>query len=132
MKPIVVTGLFLAIVLWGCEGNTHQAYFLRNQTSESVVVVHSHSAYSASPMDTVVVPSGEVKELGNEDWLGGRVEPDLPAAFIDTFLVYNADGMLCTKDWTQMNAWEIESFEDRKVPSQWRHEYTFEVQESDF
>jgi hypothetical protein len=80
----------------------------------------------------VLVPAGELKELGSEDWLGGRVDPDLPAAFIDTFMVYNAAGVLCTKDWTVMESWEVASFEDRKIPAQWRHEYTFEVGPADF
>jgi hypothetical protein len=122
----------LAIGLWSCEGNTHQAYFLLNGTADDVVVVHSHSAYLPSPLDTVLVAAGELKALGTEDWLGGRVNPDLPAAFIDTFVVYNAAGVLCTKDWTLMDSWSIESFEDRKIPSQWRHEYTFEVGPTDF
>lgn len=122
----------LALGLWSCEGNTRQAYFLLNQTDDAVVVVHSHSAYAPSPLDTVLVPAGELKELGSEDWLGGRVDPDLPAAFIDTFMVYNAAGVLCTKDWTVMESWEVASFEDRKIPAQWRHEYTFEVGPADF
>lgn len=132
MKQLIWMWPVLAIGLWSCEGNTRQVYFLQNDTDAAVVVVHSHSAYLPSPVDTVTVPAGELKELGSEDWLGGRIDPDLPAAFIDTFLVFNADGALCTKDWTPMDAWEIASFEDRKIPSQWRHEFTFRVEASDF
>ena len=133
MKRFTLFALsFASVMLMSCEGNTRQTYFLSNESSGPVTVVHAHSAYLPMELDTVTVLAGEVKELGSEDWLGGRVEPDLPAAFIDTMLVFNEQGLLTTRDWTMMSAWDIASYEDRKLPSQWRHEYTFTVTDEDF
>lgn len=133
MKRFILPVFASALSLMGCEGNTRQIYFIANETSGPVTVIHAHSSYIQGMVpDTVTVPAGERQELGREDWLGGRVDPDLPAAFIDTLLIYNAAGVLTSRDWTVMGTWDIESFEDRKVPAQWRHEYTIEVDDSDF
>jgi hypothetical protein len=133
MNRVLLPVLAIAAALMGCEGNTRQIYFIANETSGPVTVIHAHSSYiQGMDLDTVTVPSGERQELGMEDWLGGRIDPDLPATFIDTLLIYNADGVLTNRDWTLMDTWDIESFEDRKVPAQWRHEYTIEVSDSDF
>lgn len=129
----IVSIAFVAVLLMGCEGNTQQSYFLENATSDWVTVIHAHSVFTdGMDLDTVSIAAGERQELGVENWLGGREQPDLPAAFIDTLIVFNSAGQLCTKNWLLMSEWEIESFEDRKVPSQWRHEYTFNVTEGDF
>lgn len=134
MKTISKTAAAIAIAAFmGCEGNTRQAYYLENETGDWVTVIHAHSVYiDGMDLDTVSVAAGVRQELGVENWLGGREQPDLPSAFIDTILVYNAAGQLCTKNWLLMSEWEIESIEDRKVPAQWSHEYTFHVSEGDF
>lgn len=133
MNRFVLPLFAASVALMGCEGNTRQIYFIANETSGPVTVIHAHSSYiQGMALDTVTVPAGERQELGMEDWLGGRIDPDLPTAFIDTLLVYNEGGALTDRDWTLMETWEIESFEDRKIPSQWRHEYTIEVTDSDF
>lgn len=134
--PSISTGVALCFATWSltsCEGNTRQVYSVRNDSTGSLVVVHASTSYGlVSEKDTVVVPAGTVHQLGQEDWLGGREEPSPPTTFIDTFSVANANGAPTTKNWQSMDAWEVVSTEDRKIPSQMRHEFTFAVTDADF
>ena len=124
---------FASLTLTSCEGNTRQVYSVRNDSTGPLVVVHASTSYGlVSERDTVVVPAGTVQQLGQEDWLGGREEPSPPTTFIDTISVTDANGAPTTKNWQSMDAWEVVSTEDRKVPSQMRHEFTFAVSYADF
>ena len=121
------------VALTACEGNTRQVYSVLNESSGPVTVVHAHSAYTDGlDLDTVTIPAGVSSELGMEDWLGGREYPDLPSSFIDTLLIFDANGVACSKDWSSMTSWDIVSTQDRKIPSQWRHEYTLAIGDEDF
>ncbi len=126
----VFAWICLSALLVSCEGNTRLEWSLENQTSGYLYVIHDDSDYQW--YDTLTAAPGEVLLLGQNDILGGRELPFDPFSFIDTLWIYNEQGHLTTKDWQETLNWEIESFHDRNIPSQWRHTYLITLAESDF
>ena len=133
MNMLTRFGLFALILmsacLMACEGNTRLEWSLENESSGNVIVIHDASDYDF--FDTLHISAGEARLLGQNDYLGGHSLPFDPFSFIDTLLIYNDSGQISSKDWEQTLNWQIESFQDRKMPSQWRHTYLLTIDDGD-
>lgn len=124
--------LLLGLLFTSCEGNTRLDWRLNNQSSSDLYVIHKAWDYANVFPDTLFVGAGEELILGTNDLLGGNSQAYAPASFIDTLFILNSSGAYCTKDWQETAAWEIQSEQVRKIPSNWEHIYRLSVDDGDF
>ena len=120
--------------LASCEGNTRYEVMVRNDSQDAIGV--EHQSRSLSDQDTGMsitsVASGETALLSSDDWLGGRPEAAEPSQVLDSIAVFNLSNEKSNHAWRIADQWYIESHQDRKIPSQWRHTYLLGVKEENF
>ena len=121
--------LGLTFTLASCEGNTDRIRQIRNNTSGSINVIADGTTVS-NYNESISV--GQTEILFIESQLGGSDYIETPSAGIISMIITNTSGDTCLKDFIPQNNWEIIVEERKKVPSDWRHEYTFIVDDSDF
>ena len=124
----------LVLALVSCEGNTRFEVMARNETENAIRI--EHKSRSLSNLDTFIIMTnvgpGETVLLSSEDWLGGRSEAAEPIQILDSMAVFNASNEQSNHAWRIPEQWHIQSYQDRKIPSQWRHTYLLGVREGDF
>lgn len=124
----------LVLALVSCEGNTRYEVMVRNETENAIRV--EHQSRSLSNLDTFIIMTnvgpGETVLLSSEDWLGGRSEAAEPIQILDSMAVFNASNEQSNHAWRIPEQWYIQSYQDRRIPSQWRHTYLLGVSEGDF
>jgi hypothetical protein len=121
--------LILNVFLTSCEGNTDRIRIIENQTSGSVNVTATGSLVSTFDK-RLSMGQSETLYLGGQ--MGGSDMVENPADGISTLLIINTNGDTCSKDFTIQSNWDIQVEQTKKTPSNWKHEYTFIVRDSDF
>jgi hypothetical protein len=121
--------LSLIILLASCEGNTDRVRQVRNNTSGNIQV-SANGSMLTNFNKTISINQTEILYIGNQ--LGGTDYVEYPANGIATMVITNASGDTCTKDFTIQANWDISVEQRKKIPSDWLHEYTFIVEDSDF
>ena len=125
----VIGVLSFAALLISCEGNTDRVRQIRNESSHSINV--NASGTNVSNYDkSIAAGETEILFIGNQ--LGGSDYVEEPANGITTLIIVNSLGDTCTKDFSIKENWDIHVEQRKKVPSDWQHEYTFIVNDSDF
>ena len=124
----------LALAMVSCEGNTRHEVRVRHATKNVIRVEHQSRNLSDEYSAIVItnVGPGETVLLASEDWLGGRSEAAEPSQILDSMAVFNASNEQSNHAWRVADQWYIESHQDRKIPSQWRHAYLLGVREGNF
>ena len=120
--------LMIIIGLSACEGNTTHEFTIHNK-SNYPININAQSYYPQS-IDTSLASNQKIT-LFVFDHLGGQSNPGLTNDYIDSLLIYN-DLDTSSKDHTIQSNWLIESEHLKKVPSQYYHSFTLEVQDADF
>lgn len=120
--------------LMACEGNTDMVFEVVNDSSDTLEVSH-RSQFDARP--TIQVLPDEVAEIAVHSMLGGQPEAmdmniTLTSSFQDTLVIRTLAGDSCGKDWRELNNWESEVEELKKIPANWHHRYRFSVADEDF
>ena len=126
--------LTAACGLMACEGNTDMVFEVANNSSDTLEVSHRSQF---DPRPTIQVLPDEVAEIAIHAMLGGQPEAmdmniTLTSGFRDTLVIRTVAGDACTKDWRELNNWESEVEELKKVPANWAHRYRFSVADADF
>jgi len=120
--------LFLPLALMACEGQTTRVFTVVN-SSDSEVFMDSVPSFDTILNFNILPNSSQEIRMTNN--LGGSSFPE-ERAFLSSVYIYNANADTIKKEiWVDSN-WTDEIEELKKVPSTWRHDYTFEMTASDF
>lgn len=129
-KSIIrVAALSLIIALSSCEGNTDRIRIIKNNTSGPIMV--SASGISISNFNKSI-SEGESEMLFIGGQMGGSDQVENPATGISSLIIVNSTGDTCSKDFTIQSNWDIKIEQTKKTPSNWKHEYTFILNDGDF
>jgi hypothetical protein len=124
-----IATLVLLSILFSCEGNTDRIRTIQNNTSGTIQVI----ADGNLPADyNKTIPSGGAETLFISGQLGGSDFIENPAEGIHSLIILNAFGDTCVKDYLLQSNWSIDVQQTKRFPSNWRHEYTFSITDSDF
>jgi hypothetical protein len=119
------------LTLTSCEGNTDRYRHIQNNSSNSISIFASGSDYYEFEFQENL-EAGQSVMFYNTNQMGGSETIENPATGIDSLLIINSEGDTCKKDFTIENNWETKVEHRRKVPSDWQHNYTLTIDDSDF
>ena len=64
--------------------------------------------------------------------MGGNSTAQQPETYLSSLVIVNAEGDTAQKDFTNLENWESSIDQVKKTPSQYEHEYVFQVSDLDF
>jgi hypothetical protein len=111
-----------------CEGQTSRTWNVHNLSASDV---HVEYKYRYTDADDTLLLSGELLEIAYEELLGGQNEAGEPFESIDSLLIFNVTDT-CTKDFKLSENWIIVSDHTSRLPSIFKHVFTFEIEDKDF
>lgn len=118
--------------LFACEGNTTRVWMVRNSSEDAIKVTSKMHQNYQEGSDTLLIPPATFGTFGINDQRGGTANPGSPSDYIITLQISNASNDSITKDYREDSNWTIRSQHRKKVPSDYLHEFTFEIFEADF
>jgi hypothetical protein len=121
--------LVFIIFLSSCDGNTDRIRIIKNNTTGEIKVTASGTSMSDFNK-SILTGQSETLFIGGQ--MGGTDQVENPSFGISSMIITNATGDTCTKDYTVQENWEIKVEQTKKRPSNWKQEYTFIVNDSDF
>jgi len=122
--------MVLAIVFVSCEGNTDWTWYIENDSSGTIEV---HSVINLNDIDSIqFIPSGVQREIATMNMRGGRENPGSPSASMVSLVILNEEGDTILKDPKIDGNWFSNSIQRKKIPSQWEHDFHFQVFDVDF
>jgi len=131
MKTIFqIAALSIIALLTACEGNTDYTWKVTNNSSSSI------TAYSFGILDTTAnvkqIASGNTETVLLGGQMGGNSTAQQPETYLSSLVIVNAEGDTAQKDFTNLENWESSIDQVKKTPSQYEHEYVFQVSDLDF
>ena len=130
IKSIFQSILLVPIIfLSSCDGNTDKIRIITNNTAGEITVTASGTSVSDFNKS---ISAGQSVTLFIGGQMGGTDQIENPSFGISSMIIKNAAGDTCTKDYTIQEKWSIKVEQTNKRPSNWKHEYTFIVNDSDF
>ena len=121
---LAFTSLFLS-----CEGSTTRERRITNNSSTSIHVVADGA--NLSNYNKSITPSMNEGFFTSQQRVGTQTLED-PASGVNNIEIVNTFGDTCTKDFFLIDNWDIKTERKSEIPSEWKHEYTFIVEDSDF
>ena len=121
-----------SLALVACEGNTDRFWMLKN-ASQQILVVSTQfvGIFEQSVQDTV--QPGKTLQLATTNQMGGVLSADEnPGEQFLFWEIKTLAGDTCTKNRLLTENWTRTVTSVSKMPSNQRHEYTFEVVDTDF
>lgn len=128
MKITRLLYLFVLILLFSCEGYTSYQLDIENKSSETIYV-EGNSFFSGS-IDTVIQSNQKIT-VSFYDQMGGRSNSGKASDYIDSLLVFSEFDTVI-KDYRVSENWLIDSRQVKRIPSEYFHQFTFEVHDDDF
>lgn len=122
---------FLTVLIISCEGNTDRYRHVQNNTNESINIYASGISFYDFEFNETLTAGQSVKIFQTYQ-RGGSDYVENPAIGIDSLLITNSNGDTCTKDYLIQDNWLIDVYQRKKVPSDWQHNYTFTVSNTNF
>lgn len=120
------------LLLCSCEGATEMYYTVNNQSGQAITV-KSISYYSEFGDTTITeIAPGVQSGILHRTERGGRSEPEMPSYAFSYIGIVNEQSDSCTKDWTFEENWPVFIRQLKRMPSEYRHDYSFIVTDSDF
>jgi lipoprotein-anchoring transpeptidase ErfK/SrfK len=131
MRNLVLIAI-ASLALVACEGNTDRFWFFKNASQQPIAVSTMHAgAFVIWTQDTV--QPGEQIQLATTNQMGGVLSPDEnPGVPFQFWEIKTLAGDTCTKSRLLSENWTRSVTSLSKVPSNQRHEYIFEVVDTDF
>jgi len=131
MKKLInnIGVLIITISFISCEGNTDRSRLLKNESSQAIHVIANGISL---PDYDKLISVGQTETLFITNQRGGSDYVEEPPIGITTFVIVNSLGDTCTKDFKIKSNWDLHIEEKTKIPSNWQHEYSFIVDDSDF
>lgn len=130
MKFYRLLPLLILPFLVACEGNTDFTWSVNNQSAGTITISGLNSIYA----DTLNldIQAGQQEVIGVFSQLGGNSTPQIPSGAFSTLVITNSVGDTTTKNYEIQANWEVLIEQTRKIPSNYEHNYTFTVNDSDF
>ena len=121
-----------SLALVACEGNTDRFWLFKNASQQPIAVSTMHAgAFVIWTQDTV--QPGQIIQLATTNQMGGVRKPDEnPGMPFQFWEIKNLKGDTCTKNRLMSENWTRTVTSVSKMPSNQRHEYIFEVVDTDF
>jgi len=131
MKNLILIA-FVSLALVACEGNTDRFWILKNASQQPIAVSTMHAGpFIIWTQDTV--QPGQKIQLATTSQMGGVLNPDEnPGVPFQFWEIKTMAGDTCTKNRHMAENWTRTVTSVSKIPSSQRHEYIFEVVDSDF
>ncbi len=131
MKNLILIA-FVSLALVACEGNTDRFWILKNASQQSLVVSTQFVGIFEQSVQDTVQPGKQI-QLATASQMGGVLNPDEnPGVPFQFWEIKTMAGDTCTKNRHMAENWTRTVTSVSKIPSNQRHEYTFEVVDSDF
>lgn len=121
--------LAVVVILFSCKGNTNKTRIVKNNSSDTITV---RANISGDPNYLVNINPGQETVMGVVDDEGGTGIPEEPIYFIYQMYVTKNTFDTIKKDYRDKKNWDTKIEQTKKVPSEYKHEYTFVVNNSDF
>ena len=122
-----LTFFLVAITFISCEGNTTYEWKIKNDASNSIFL-EIDSSFVGLNEDTIL--SGETKTILIYDKMGGSSNSG-DAIRWGNLLIYKLNDTLVKNTDLESN-WTIFTEQRHKIPSDYYHEFTFKLNDSDF
>lgn len=119
------------LTLTSCEGNTDRYRHIQNNSGVDISIYASGNSFYEFEFQENL-EAGQSVMFYNTNLRGGTDQIENPAMGIDSLLIINNTGDTCTLDYNIESNWNTEVEQRRKVPSDWQHNYTLTIKDSDF
>lgn len=124
----ILAGLFTAIILTSCEGNTTREWIVINNSSEAFQVAMK-SNFSTEKV--VTIETGKSKVIYVNETLGGQDNAGNTGEYFESFEIVNLSNTE-RKDIQASSNWKSESEHAKRVPSHFEHKFTISISDDDF
>lgn len=122
------TLLLTALFFISCEGNTDEIFNVSNNTNSEITLKFENPVLAIDSLQYIGI--GETKEIAFLSFLGGNSNARGPIIF-DTVTVYNSTDTMITNFVFEQN-WILESKQEKKFPSSYKHTHSLTITNSDF
>lgn len=131
MRNLVLIAI-ASLALVACEGNTDRFWLFKNASQQPIAVSTQFVGIFEQAIQDTVQP-GEQIQLATTNQLGGVLSPDEdPGQQFLFWEIKTLTGDTCTKELHKAENWTRSVTSVSTVPSNQRHEYIFEVLDTDF
>jgi len=131
MRNLVLIAI-ASLALVACEGNTDRFWLFKNASQQPIAVSTQFVGIFEQAIQDTVQP-GEQIQLATTNQLGGVLSPDEdPGQQFLFWDIKTLTGDTCTKELHKAENWTRSVTSVSTVPSNQRHEYIFEVLDTDF
>ncbi len=128
MKFLKLSLIGVIFFLTSCESETIVYYYLKNNSSETILV-SGKNVISNATIELSISPN-TTQELGTWSKLGKETDVFTAESIFGTDLkIQNSENTDCNKDYLNQDNWSIELDDQRFVAT---HNYTFQVSDTDF
>ncbi|MAZ37660.1 MAG: hypothetical protein CL842_09445 [Crocinitomicaceae bacterium] len=124
----ILVGLFTAIVLSSCEGNTTREWKVINNSSEAFQV-DMKSNFSSEKV--VTIETGKSETIYVNDTRGGQDDAGNTSDYFESSEIVNLSNTE-RKDIQASSNWKSESEHAKRVPSHFEHKFTISISDDDF
>jgi len=131
MRNLVLIAI-ASLALVACEGNTDRFWLFKNASQQPIAVSTQFVGIFEQAIQDTVQP-GEQIQLATTNQMGGVLSPDEdPGQQFLFWDIKTLTGDTCTKELHKAENWTRSVTSVSTVPSNQRHEYIFEVLDTDF
>jgi len=131
MRNLVLIAI-ASLALVACEGNTDRFWLFKNASQQPIAVSTQFVGIFEQAIQDTVQP-GEQIQLATTNQMGGVLSPDEdPGQQFLFWEIKTLTGDTCTKELHKAENWTRSVTSVSTVPSNQRHEYIFEVLDTDF
>jgi hypothetical protein len=118
------------VLLTSCEGGTTRIWSIHNASTNSVQV-RATVILNGAVVDTVVA-AGRLVQLTWWEQRGGSGSIEPPTEEFSQIVITNPQMDTATIAWQQIDTWQVQSAQLRRVPSSWEHTHLLVVTDSLF
>lgn len=129
-STVAFAAILLSVLFTSCEGNTDYEWKVENKSSTAIEVISHITFLDVSANKTIEV--NDITTITVSDQLGGNSTEQEPSNTFSIFKIVNANGDTLIKDYRLSANWDANIEHLKKVPSNYKHDYTFTVVDSDF
>ena len=131
MRNLVLI-VIASLALVACEGNTDRFWFFKNASQQPIAVSTQFVGIFEQAVQDTVQPGQQI-QLATTNQMGGVLSPDEdPGQQFLYWEIKTLKGDTCTKNRLMAENWARSVTSVSKLPSNQRHEYIFEVVDTDF
>lgn len=124
----ILAGLFTAIILSSCEGNTTREWKVINNSSQAFQV-DMKSNFNSEKI--VTIETGKSETIYVYDTRGGQDDAGNTSDYFESLEIVNLSNSV-RKDILNSSNWKAESEHVKRVPSHYEHKFLISISDDDF